>query len=65
MRNMWQISWWGTFNELCHDTSKFCLEIRKEFRAYESDVPICNGSDAPISQEETQDFIEWLVSYGI
>jgi hypothetical protein len=48
MLNMWQIEWWGTYEELRTETSAFALKVRETFEEL---------SDA-------EDFSEFLRQYG-
>jgi len=57
MRNMWQIQWWGTFQELCSGGDDFALELRGAFREDES--------DAAINADEVKAFAGWLSAYGV
>ena len=56
MRNMWQIAWWGTFDELCQGKAEFARDERRRFRD--------EGSDKPIRETEMEDFVEYLTQCG-
>jgi len=60
MRNMWQIAWWGTFDELCNAKDKFPREVRADFREQESE----EESDEAITAGEVRQFLEFLSTYG-
>ena len=54
MRNMWQIEWTGSFQDLCQGEGEFPVKIRSSF---------LEGGEA-VPQEMTGKFGEYLRSYG-
>lgn len=57
MQNMWQIEWWGQFQDLCEGAGEFPTKIRGSF---------CENNDVPeaISENRIRDFGEYMRNYG-
>jgi len=61
MRNMWQIRWWGTFEELCASADEFPTEIRAWFHGQQG---METSPSTLVAEGERGAFIESLREYG-
>ncbi len=61
MRNMWQIRWWGTFEELCVSSDEFPTEIRGWFYGQKEAE---TSPSTPVAEVDRVAFAECLREYG-
>ena len=58
------LDWMGTFQELCTDDAAAAQEIRSEYWGVREDDHDEDSPQPPISEDEREDFVEFLRSYG-
>lgn len=61
-----QITWIGTFDELCTSDDKFCMTVRSWYRKRTADDNKTEiDRHAPIQRDELEDFYEAIQEYGL
>jgi nucleosome binding factor SPN SPT16 subunit len=58
---------WGSFEELCSGSDDFSKEVRAEYRedcanSYDESEPEDDDDSRPISEEQQEDFCEYLMN---
>ncbi len=58
-KSFMSVDWWGEFDDLLQGNSELACEIRSSFRSDDGD------SEAPITNEEMDEFVEYIHTYGV